>query len=92
MVFGQRHRLAVMAAIAQSDDGIVNPSGLVETVGLRAQSSIQRPLKSLVDAGLLTRIAGIETRVYYRHEDSHAWAFALELVARALKSEAATQQ
>ena len=87
-MFGQRHRLALMAAIAQSDDGIVNPSELAEILGFRAQSSIQMPLKRLVDAGLLTRIPGIEGRVYYRREDSHAWAFALELVGRALKSEA----
>jgi DNA-binding MarR family transcriptional regulator len=86
-MFGQRHRLALMAAIAQSEDGIVNPTDLVETLGVRVQSSIQIPLKRLVDAGLLTRIAGLEGRVYYRREDSHAWAFALELVARALTSE-----
>jgi hypothetical protein len=54
-MFGQRHRLALMAAIAQSVDGI-------------------------------------ESRVYYRREDSHAWAFAVELVGRALKSETATHQ
>ena len=59
-MFGQRHRLALMAAIAQSDDGIVNPSELAEILGFRAQSSIQMPLKRLVDAGLLTRIPGIE--------------------------------
>lgn len=87
-VFGQRHRLALMAAIAQSEDGIVNPSQLAETLGIRAQSSIQEPLKRLVKAGLVTRISGIEGRVYYRREDSQAWDFALELVARALKSEA----
>ena len=85
-MFGQRHRLALMAAIAQSDDGIVNPSELAETLGMRAQSSIQVPLKRLVDAGLITRISGFEGRVYYRREDSHAWTFALELLSRALQS------
>jgi DNA-binding MarR family transcriptional regulator len=91
-MFGQRHRLALMAAIAQSDDGIVNPSELADTLGFRAQSSIQMPLKRLVEAGLLTRISGLEGRVYYRREDSHAWAFALELVARALTSQDAATQ
>nr|VTP04713.1 MarR family protein [Mycobacterium riyadhense] len=88
-VFGQRHRLALMAAIAHSEDGIVNPSDLAETLGMRAQSSIQAPLKRLVDAGLITRISGFEGRVYYRREDSQAWSFALELLGRALKSESA---
>lgn len=85
-VFGQRHRLAVMAAIAQSDDGLVNPSDLVETLQIRAQSSIQGPLNSLVEARLISRVSGIETRVYYQREPSLAWDFALELLARALGS------
>lgn len=85
-VFGQRHRLALKSATAQSGDGIVNPTDLVETLGMRAQSSIQKPLKSLVEAGLLTRISGFEGRVYYRRKDSLAWDFALEPLSRALQS------
>jgi DNA-binding transcriptional ArsR family regulator len=85
-VFGQRHRLAIMAAIAQSEDGMVNPTDLVETLGMRAQSSIQKPLTSLVEAGLLTRISGFQGRVYYRRNDSAAWDFAVELLRRALQS------
>nr|WP_230589291.1 MarR family transcriptional regulator [Mycobacterium kansasii] len=86
IMFGQRHRLALMVAIAQSDDGIVNPTELAEALGMRAQSSLQAPLKRLVDAGLITRISGIEGRVYYRREESQAWGFALELLSRALRS------
>lgn len=88
-VFGQRHRLALMAAIAQSEDGIVNPGQLAAELGFRAQSSIQAPLKSLLDSGLVTRISGLEGRVYYRREDSHAWVFALELLSRALAADVA---
>lgn len=88
-MFGQRHRLAVMAAIAQSADGLVNPSDLVETLQIRAQSSIQGPLNSLVEARLISRVSGIETRVYYQREPSLAWDFALELLARALGVDAA---
>ncbi|WP_301150312.1 ArsR family transcriptional regulator [Mycobacterium simiae] len=87
-VFGQRHRLALMAAIAQSEDGVVNPTDLVESLRLRAQSSLQGPLNSLLAAGLVTRISGIGDRVYYRREASAAWAFALELLTRALREEA----
>lgn len=86
-VFGQRHRLALMAAIAQSEDGVVNPTDLVQTLQLRAQSSLQGPLNSLVAAGLVTRITGLGDRVYYRRQPSAAWDFALELVARALREE-----
>ena len=75
-----------MAAIAQSDDGLVNPSDLVETLQIRAQSSIQGPLNSLVEARLISRVSGIETRVYYQREPSLAWDFALELLALALGS------
>ncbi|WP_244892572.1 ArsR family transcriptional regulator [Mycobacterium asiaticum] len=91
-VFGQRHRLALMAAIAQSEDGVVNPTDLVETLQLRAQSSLQGPLNSLLSAGLVTRISGIGDRVYYRREASAAWEFALELLARALREDSQHDQ
>ena len=91
LVFGQRHRLALMAAIAQSEDGLVNPSDLVETLHLRAQSSLQGPLRSLMEAGLVTRIS-VGGRVYYRRAASAAWDFALELVDRALREDARHDQ
>jgi DNA-binding transcriptional ArsR family regulator len=81
-----------MAAIAQSEDGVVNPSDLVETLKLRAQSSLQGPLNSLLAAGLVTRISGIGDRVYYRREASAAWEFALELLGRALREDAHLDQ
>ncbi|WP_192887017.1 ArsR family transcriptional regulator [Mycobacterium sp. MFM001] len=86
-MFGQRHRLAVMAAIAQSD-GMINPSELVEALGFRAQSSIQKALTSLVETHLVTRIS-VHGRVYYKREPSAAWDFALELLAKALADDPA---
>ncbi len=82
IVFGQKHRLALMAAIAQSD-GLVNPSDLAEELGFRAQSAIQTPLKDLVAAGLITRQEGVG-RVHYRRNPSSLWEGALELLTRAL--------
>ena len=82
IVFGQKHRLALMAAIAQSD-GLVNPSDLAEELGFRAQSAIQNPLKDLVAAGLITRQDGVG-RVHYRRNPSSLWAGALELLSQAL--------
>jgi DNA-binding transcriptional ArsR family regulator len=82
IVFGQKHRLAVMAAIAQSD-GLVNPSDLAAELGFRAQSALQQPLKDLLAAGLLTRQDGIG-RVYYRRNPHTLWTAALDLLSQAL--------
>lgn len=82
MVFGQKHRLAVMAAIAQSD-GLVNPSDLALELGFAAQSAVQQPLKDLTAAGLITRQDGMG-RVYYRRNPHTLWDAAIELLGQAL--------
>ena len=82
IVFGQKHRLAVMAAIAQSD-GVVNPTDLAHELGFKAQSAIQQPLHDLTTAGLLTREDGMG-RVYYRRNPHTLWAAAIELLGHAL--------
>jgi DNA-binding transcriptional ArsR family regulator len=89
-VFGQKHRLAVMAAIAQSD-GLVNPTELAAELGFRSQSSLQTPLQDLTNAGLLTRQDGIG-RVYYRRNQHKIWAAALELLTQALAGEITAEQ
>lgn len=85
IVFGQKHRLALMAAIAQSD-GLVNPSDLAEQLDFRAQSALQKPLQDLIAAGLITRENG-PGRVYYRRNPHSLWESALELLAQALATE-----
>lgn len=90
IVFGQKHRLAVMAAIAQSD-GLVNPSDLAVELQFQAQSAIQQPLKDLTAAGLLTRQDGMG-RVYYRRNPHALWNAALDLLSDALATELSTQQ
>ncbi|WAJ48036.1 MarR family transcriptional regulator (plasmid) [Mycobacterium sp. Aquia_216] len=85
IVFGQKHRLAVMAAIAQSD-GLVNPSDLAAALDFRAQSTLQQPLKDLTAAGLITREDGMG-RVYYRRNPHSLWGAALDLLAQALSEE-----
>lgn len=82
IVFGQKHRLAIMAAIAQSD-GLVNPTDLAAELEFRAQSALQQPLQSLTNAGLLTRQDGMG-RVYYRRNPHSLWEAALELLGQAL--------
>lgn len=90
IVFGQKHRLAVMAAIAQSD-GLVNPSDLAAELQFQAQSAIQQPLKDLTAAGLLTRQDGMG-RVYYRRNPHGLWNAALNLLSDALANDLSTQQ
>ncbi|SBS76631.1 putative transcriptional regulator [uncultured Mycobacterium sp.] len=87
VVFGQKHRLAVMAAIAQSD-GLVNPTDLAADLGFRAQSAIQQPLKDLTTAGLITREDGMG-RVYYRRNQHPIWEAVMELLAQALTHDVA---
>ena len=82
VVFGQKHRLAVMAAIARSD-GLVNPSDLAIELGFAAQSAIQQPLKDLTAAGLISRQDGMG-RVYYRRNPHTLWQAAVELLSQAL--------
>ncbi len=85
IVFGQKHRLAIMAAIAQSD-GLVNPTDLAAELNFAAQSAVQQPLKDLTAAGLITREEGVG-RVYYRRNPHTLWDAALDLLAQALADE-----
>ena len=70
VVFGQKHRLATMAAIAQGD-GLVNPTDLAIELGFPAQSAVQIPLRDLAEAGLITRQPGkarsIELAIHPAH-------------------------
>ena len=84
-VFGQKHRLAVMAAIAQSD-GLVNPTDLALELDFHAQSFIQKPIRDLIDAELITREDG-QGRVYYRRNPHPIWDAAVALLAHALGAE-----
>ena len=83
-VFGQEMRVPVMVAIGASD-GLFTATELTERLGLHSQSLIQKPLRSLEDAGLIERMISSESRsVYYRrNEASSAWRFATELLEQA---------
>lgn len=80
VVFGQIHRLAVMAWIADST-GVINPTELAADLGLATASAIQNPLRDLVEAGLLLRLPKTAGKTYYERVESSAWPFAKELVA-----------
>lgn len=87
VVFGQKHRLATMAAIAQGD-GLVNPTDLALELGFPAQSAVQKPIRDLAEAGLITRQDGMG-RVYYRRNPHSIWDAALELLRQALGADVA---
>lgn len=81
-VFGQKHRLAVMAAIAQSD-GLFNPTEMQIQLGFTSQSFLQSTVADLVSIGLLSRQHG-DGRVYYRRNPHSLWAASLDLLGQAL--------
>lgn len=79
MAFGQSYRLEVMVAIAESDERRISLSDIAQALGVPA-SSIQKPLRALVDLGLLTESADSSTRKkYYVRNESSGWTFAYEL-------------
>jgi DNA-binding MarR family transcriptional regulator len=85
-VFGQELRIAVMVAIGESD-GVFTLTNLAEQLGIYNPSLIQKPLKSLEDAGLIERMPNVGSRsVYFRRNDaSSAWKFASELREQAMR-------
>ena len=87
VVFGQRHRLELMTAVARSEDGIVCLKDLAEEQRV-SSSSLQKPLKDLLSAGLLSALpSGDSKRRYYQRTPSAAWEFAVELVERFSEAE-----
>lgn len=86
VVFGQKNRLAVMVAIAESD-GVVTPGELAVQLGFPAQSAIQLTLRDLQAAGLIVRMdasAASRATFYRRNDASAAWELARQLLAHAL--------
>jgi DNA-binding transcriptional ArsR family regulator len=77
LLFGQAHRLALMVAIAHAPDGRVNPTDLAIDLGL-AQSAFQKPLRDLLEAGLVTHELEFRRNVYIR-QPSKVWNWILEL-------------
>lgn len=77
--FGQSYRIEVMLAIAETDSRQVALSEISKRLHIQ-MSSVQRPLQSLVEMGLLTPSHDSSTRTknYIRNE-SAGWVFAYEL-------------
>lgn len=77
--FGQRYRLEVMLQFASAEDSLLCLSDLASAIGTAA-SNLQKPLRSLLDTGLITQLdVGDSKRKFYLRNPSAAWEWALEL-------------
>lgn len=78
-LFGQKHKLELMLAIANAEDGIVCQTDLAKALNV-TMSSLQRPFESLVSAELVTPLPSAESKYrYFVRNPSALWAAALEL-------------
>jgi DNA-binding transcriptional ArsR family regulator len=79
VAFGQRYRLELMLAVAESEDGIVCLTDLAKLLDISI-SNLQGPLRALIGAGLLTALPrGDSRRKFYIRNPSAAWTWANEL-------------
>ncbi|WP_200825562.1 hypothetical protein [Kibdelosporangium aridum] len=79
--FGQRYRLELMLAVADSSDGIVCLTDLARALDVTV-SNLQQPLMALVAVGLLTPLPRNDSRRrFYLRNPSSAWQWAAELYA-----------
>lgn len=77
--FGHTHRLELMLAIADIEDGVCTLSDLADRLGVRP-SSIQRPFESLVELSLVSALPAADTKFrHYIRNDGPAWDWARAL-------------
>ncbi len=79
IAFGQSYRLEVMIAVAEAGDRLICLTDLARELGVQA-SNIQKPLKALLQLGLLTLPpSGDSRKKYYIRNPSAAWRWAYEM-------------
>ena len=77
LVFGNRDRLEVMAAIARSADGMVNATDLGAEIGM-VQSRVRNQLVALAEAGMLTAYPrSPDVKRWYQRNECPLWAAGL---------------
>lgn len=77
--FGQSYRIEVMIAVAEAEQRLVALSDVSRVLEV-PPSSVQRPLQSLVEIGLLATSSDSSTRKKnYTRNESSGWMFAYEL-------------
>jgi hypothetical protein len=86
-LFGNRHKLELLLALASAEDGAVSLSELADANGGVSPSVYYAPIRDLTSAGLVERVAPVpgERRRWYRRSGHRFWASAAtplaELVA-----------
>lgn len=78
LVFGNKDRLEVAAAIARSPDGFVNATDLQRELQL-AQSRVRNQLVAFAEAGLLSTFPKAGPKLWYQRLDSPLWDTCLAL-------------
>ncbi|MCS5498375.1 hypothetical protein NY547_14075 [Cnuibacter physcomitrellae] len=77
--FGQSHRLELMLAIADAEDGIITQTDLARSLNV-SMSSLQKPFQDLVTIGLISALPDADSRFrYFTRNPSRAWDWAYEL-------------
>jgi DNA-binding IclR family transcriptional regulator len=74
LLFGNRYKLDLLAALAEAGDGGVSVSALAERHQVSA-SVYYPPLKDLLEAGLVAQLAVVsrERRRWYARVDHQVW-------------------
>lgn len=72
VLFGNKDRLEVAAAIADSEDGLVNATDLSEEIGL-VQSRVRNQLVAMAEVGLLIKLPSSDLKRWYQRVDSPFW-------------------
>ena len=74
VLFGNRHRLELLAALADAGDEGVNLSDLAKAQGVLA-NVYYAPLRALLEAGLVDRLGKTsgDRRCWYRRRESRVW-------------------
>lgn len=82
LLFGNRHKLELMSAFAQAEDGKINLSALAVEQGVSA-SVYYSPVNDLLRAGLVERLPRQlpERRRWYQRSDSAVWPCVRALAA-----------
>ncbi len=87
-LFGNKDRLDVLLAIADSDDGMVNATDLEHEIGL-INSRVRAQLRALVKVGLLSEVdTGQDKKRWYIRSDSSFWQACQDLYTDWTRSEA----
>lgn len=88
-VFGNRHRLELLVALAEAGEAGVNLSELSDAQGVAA-SVYYGPIRALISVGLVDRLGRVagDRRCWYRRRESRFWDHVRSLAGELAEVEA----